>query len=216
MTGHQYSAPRLYIDSYLVCLRRRQPTAHGDCVPPWLPGCRTATEAAVGSERIHLRSGSSELHMALGLRKPLALVAARRPFRNRAVGHRVVIVIVVGSLSVRIRSMASGLRLRAVRYLVAGVAVALARNAIDAVRSDALFELFDVQDDFLQFHFLLHFSATPAYSDAHSFPGCPVASPPRPELDPNVSFEAARQDAPDRLTAAQDLRGAVHFRLEEL
>src|SRR5207247_6474284 len=72
MTGHQYSAPRLYIDSYLVCLRRRQPTAHGDCVPPWLPGCRTATEAAVGSERIHLRSGSSELHMALGLRKPLA------------------------------------------------------------------------------------------------------------------------------------------------
>ena len=108
--------------------------------------------------------------------------------------------------------MASGLRLRAVRYLVAGVAVALARNAIDAVRSDALFELFDVQDDFLQFHFLLQFSATPAYSDAHS---CPVASPPRPELDPNVSFEAARQDARDRLTAAEDFRGAGRFRLEE-
>ena len=90
-------------------------------------------------------------------------------------------------------------------------------NAMDfddlLYRCVTLFELFDVQDDFLQFHFLLQFSATPAYSDAHS---CPVASPPRPELDPNVSFEAARQDAPDRLTAAEDLRGAGHFRLEEL
>jgi hypothetical protein len=45
---------------------------------------------------------------------------------------------------VRVGGIAAGLGLGAVGNLIAGVAVALARNTVDAVGSDTLFEYFDV------------------------------------------------------------------------
>src|SRR2546422_9031541 len=48
-------------------------------------------------------------------------------------------------MSVRVRGIVPRLRLRAVRDFVTGVAVALARDAVDAVGSDALLQLLDLQ-----------------------------------------------------------------------
>src|SRR5438067_13262538 len=49
------------------------------------------------------------------------------------------------SVSMRVPGVAAGLRLAAVGDLVAGVPIALAWNAVDAVRSDPLLQLFHVQ-----------------------------------------------------------------------
>jgi len=63
--------------------------------------------------------------------------------------------------SVRIRGVVSGLRLAAVRNLVAGVPVALAWNTVDTVGRNALFQFFHVQLD-LVFHGFFWLSNSPA------------------------------------------------------
>jgi len=54
-------------------------------------------------------------------------------------------------VAVRVPGVAAGLRLAAVRHLVAGVPIALAWNAVDTVRSNPLLQLFHVQEYF-RFH----------------------------------------------------------------
>src|SRR5688572_18140015 len=50
-------------------------------------------------------------------------------------------------VAVRIGSVVARLRLGAVRHFVAGVAIALAGDAVDAVRGDALLEFLELQVD---------------------------------------------------------------------
>ena len=57
----------------------------------------------------------------------------------------------IALIAVRIGGVIAGLRLAAVGDLVAGVSIALARNTIDAVRRDALFQLFHIEE-YLIFH----------------------------------------------------------------
>ena len=52
----------------------------------------------------------------------------------------------LNALAMRVGGITAGLRLRAVGHLVARVAVALTRNTVDTVWSDALFQFFNFQD----------------------------------------------------------------------